>query len=128
MTDINAVMTADASGKEMVEFSRQTADTLVRNSLTRSQIRTIFTEVRKIEALWDIRNEDARRRLNMLKPKMDYQVSRSQPVQVLRDVLSKAIDTVESASSIEERNKRFKRFVELFEAILAYHRALGGKK
>jgi CRISPR-associated protein Csm2 len=128
MTDINAVMTADASGKEMVEFSMQTADTLVRNSLTRSQIRTIFTEVRKIEALWDIRNEDARRRLNMLKPKMDYQVSRSQPVQVLRDVLSKAIDTVESASSIEERNKRFQRFVELFEAILAYHRALGGKK
>jgi len=128
MTDINAVMTADASGKEMVEFSRQTADTLVRNSLTRAQIRTIFTEVRKIEALWAIRNEDARRRLNMLKPKMDYQVSRSQPVQVLRDVLSKAIDTVESASSTEERNKRFKRFVELFEAILAYHRALDGKK
>lgn len=125
--NVTTIMTADPSGEQLVIFARQTADQLVRNNLTRAQIRNIFTEVRKIEALWEAKPEDARRRLNMLKPKLDYQTARNEQVKGLRDVLNKAIDEVEKAPDEDERDKRFQRFMDLFEAILAYHRALGGR-
>jgi CRISPR-associated protein Csm2 len=127
MADITKIMTADESGAELVNFARKTALELVNVRLARSQIRNIFTEMRKIEALWKSKPEIAHRRLNMLKPKLDYQADRSKEVKGLRDVLIKAIDEVENATSKEERDKRFSRFVELFEAILAYHRSEGGR-
>ena len=126
--DVSKIMVNDPSGAELVTFARQTAKTLVGNNLTRSQIRGIFTEVRKIDALWEgPRQDDAMRRLNMLKPKLDYQTSRSESVRVLRDVLSASIDEVNKAADVKDRSARFHRFMELFEAILAYHRAEGGK-
>lgn len=121
---IQTLMTADESGAELVTFAQQTAEALVKQNLTRSQIRTIFTEVRQIEAMWG--KPEAVRRLSMLKPKLAYQAARSGPVGPLRDVLSDAIDEVLTAPT-GKQNERFERFVDLFEAILAYHRAKGGK-
>ncbi len=123
---IHTIMTADESGKELVEFAQTVAQVLVSNNLTRGQIRTIFTEVRQIEALWGTRRADALRRLLMLKPKLAYQAARIQSVYRLKEVLSEAVDEVEKAPESKKDNA-FRRFVDLFEAILAYHRALGGK-
>jgi len=120
-------MTTDIKGDELVTFAQQTASTLVGNNLTRSQIRGIFTEVRKIEAMWDGHSMEAMRRLNMLKPKLDYQTARSSSVKVLRDVLIQAIDEVNKAKDDDDRSRRFRVFMDLFEAILAYHRSLGGR-
>jgi CRISPR-associated protein Csm2 len=125
---ISSIMNADTSGEEMVTFARQTALSLVKNGLTRAKIRTIFTEVRKIESLWDNRPADALRRLNMLKPKLDYQTARSESVKLLKDTLSQAIDEVNKAPAGEKRDQAFRRFMDLFEAILAYHRSEGGQK
>lgn len=127
MTQISTIMTQDPSGAQLVSFAQSTAEMLVKNNLTRAQIRNIFTEVRKIEALWNSKPEEALRRLNMLKPKLYYQEARNASVKPLREVLSPAIDVVENASTQEERNIRFERFMDLFEAILAYHRVYGGK-
>ena len=124
---IQSIMTDDESGAELVNFARQTALQLVKNNLTRAQIRNIFTEVRKIETLWDARPVEALRRLNMLKPKLDYQTARNEPVKLLRDVLSTSIDEINKAPDDAERNRRFRRFMDLFEAILAYHRSEGGR-
>jgi CRISPR-associated protein Csm2 len=124
--EVKQIMTADPSGAELVSFARTTAQQLVRNNLTRSQIRNIFMEVRKIESMWDTRRPEALRRLNMLKPKLDYQTARSEPVKLLRDVLTPAIEAVNSAPE-DELDPRFRRFMDLFEAILAYHRAEGGR-
>ena len=124
---ITTLMTTDIKVDELVTFAQQTASTLVGNNLTRSQIRGIFTEVRKIEAMWDGNSTLAMRRLNMLKPKLDYQTARSSSVKVLRDVLIQAIDEVNKAGDDEDRNRRFRVFMDLFEAILAYHRSLGGR-
>jgi CRISPR/Cas system CSM-associated protein Csm2 small subunit len=41
--------------------------------------------------------------------------------------MSEAIDMVNQVPAGEERDQRFVRFMDLFEAILAYHRALGGR-
>jgi CRISPR-associated protein Csm2 len=126
MTSIQTIMTQDQTGQELVQFAERTAERLVKDGLTRSQIRNIFTEVRKVEALWEINPEKATRRLTMLKPKLDYQTSRQRHVKGLQSVLTEAIDLVNQAEG-EERNKRFQRFMELFEAILAYHRSKGGR-
>jgi len=117
-------MTADEAGAGLVTFAQQAADRLVESKLTRSQIRTVFTEVRQIEAQWG--KPEAIRRLNMLKPKLAYQTARSNSVDYLRLVLSEAIDEVVQ-SPANKRDERFQRFVDLFEAILAYHRAKGGR-
>lgn len=122
MTDVKSIMRGDPDGSELVLFARQTADKLVHSNLTRTQIRNIFTEVRKIEAMWDVKQEDALRRLNMLKPKLDYATARAKGMSELKVVLNKAIDEVNAVTG-DERGKRFKRFMDLFEAILAYHHA-----
>lgn len=125
--DIQTVMTDDPTGSIMVEFAKLQAGSFVNQNLTRTQIRNIFTEVRKIEALWDIRRSEAVQRLNLLRPKLAYAAKRTPPVEGLRDVLDEAIRLVDQSPTDAERDKRFKRFMNLFEAILAYHRALGGK-
>ena len=61
------------------------------------------------------------RELLLLKPKLAYQAAREEKVKPLADVLEVAIDQVDG------RRERFQRFVELFEAILAYHTTYGGK-
>jgi len=127
---IHTIMTADQTGEELVKFAERTAEQLVKDELTRSQIRNIFTEMRQIETLWSsessAKKTEALRRLNMLKPKLAYQTARSSPVKLLAEVLSEGITSVSTASE-EERDQRFTRLVDLFEAILAYHRARGGR-
>ncbi len=127
MSEIQTIMTADSTGQQLVTFAERTAQQLVANQLTRGQIRNIFTEVRKIESLWEVDQEKALRRLVMLKPKMDYQTARIPQVQRLKEVLSEAIDEVVKGKDNKEKDERFKRFMNLFEAILAYHRAKGGR-
>jgi CRISPR-associated protein Csm2 len=124
---VTTLMTGDKNGTELVTFAQQTANQLVHDGLNRAQIRTIFTEVRKIEALWDTNPAVALRRLNMLRPKLDYQTARIPAVKALKDVLIQAIDEVNKAGDDGERNRRFRVFMDLFEAILAYHRSQGGR-
>ncbi|KPL73733.1 hypothetical protein ADN00_14270 [Ornatilinea apprima] len=124
---VQQIMTADETGEKLVQFASETADKLVKASLTRAQIRNIFTEVRQIESLWGMNRADALRRLNMLKPKLAYQTARTPQMKDLQSVLSEAITLVSNAASDEEKDQRFERFMDLFEAILAYHRAKGGR-
>jgi CRISPR-associated protein Csm2 len=121
------IMTQDSDGSELVTYAEQTAETLVRNNLRNTQIRNIFTEVRKIEALRMQDPQAALRRLQMLKPKMAYQAARQRSVQHLQHVLSEAIDQVISQKESDKQAEAFQRFMDLFEAILAYHKAKGGR-
>jgi CRISPR-associated protein Csm2 len=123
---LQMVMTADPTGQELVRFAEQTALALVKQNLKSSQIRNIFTEVRRIQAQWRQEPDKAVRRLSMLRPKLAYQAKRNKEVAGLRDVLTEAIDQVVEAPA-EEREERFRRLADLFEAILAYHRAQGGR-
>ncbi len=126
MTDVTTIMTADPTGQELVEFAKAKAQVWCKE-LKRSQIRNIFTEAREIEAEWDNDPVRAMRRLNLLKAKLSYQESRhkNEGMHGLVETLTKAIDEVGKASD-SQRTERFQRFMNLFEAILAYHRAFGG--
>lgn len=121
--DVHTIMCNDETGEKTIEFARRTAETLYKASLKSNQIRNVFTEVRKIETIWTERSAaEALPRLNMLKPKLAYQTARGSSMKTLAEVLSQAIDEVVKAPA-EKRDQMFRRFMDLFEAILAYHRA-----
>ncbi len=89
------------------------------NKVTTSQIRNVYGTVKKLEMTgW---NDETARRLLLLKPLMAYAAGRhGGGVKELEQVISQAIDQVSNANT-------FKRFCQFFEAIIAYHKANGGK-
>lgn len=120
------------SSEEAMKLLVQEADRLGKelgqNGLTTSQIRNIFGEVRSIEQDVPPTAQQlslaVQRRLLMLKPKMAYQVGRFSNNQALQEL----VETLSDAIGLIGNDKdRFQTFVNLFEAILAYHRRYGGK-
>lgn len=125
-TTLEAIFTADPNGEKLVTYAKQVGKKLFDEGLSRNQIRNIFSESRKIEFSWDSVGEAASlRRLTLLKPKLAYQAAKEKkPVlKYFGDVLSEAIDSVSKSA---DKTKSFNIFMELFEAILAYHRSYGG--
>jgi len=132
MPDMKAVI-ADTTGQKIVTEAKTLAEQIYRQRLKASQIRKIFTEVRKIEALWEQegKQESALRRLVMLKPKLAYQEKRQErrgtsPMKPLSTALSAAIDAVANEKDSEKQDTYFRNFVDFFEAVLAYHKFFGG--
>lgn len=119
--------------KTLVELAKVIGGNLKNKGLSTSQVRGFFAKVREIEAKEQARkgeerlSDDTYRELILLKPKLAYQAERtkqntnSEGVAELQKVLGPAIDLVETDP------ERFRNFVDFFEAILAYHRAAGGK-
>jgi CRISPR-associated protein Csm2 len=106
------------------------------NDVTTSQIRNIFGTVRMIEQEVKTLEDDkplpirVQRDLQMLRPKLAYQYGRVQgrdddrkkaAMGALTSILSQAIALVGSDV------RRFRNFMDFFEAILAYHRRYGGR-
>jgi CRISPR-associated protein Csm2 len=112
--------------KAMVDWAEKIAKKTIEdkfNPLTTSQIRNIYGTVKKLEMAGD--HEDVLPKLILLKPKLAYAVGRNSKVkglEILRDILGSAIDLV-----AEKKEPRFQNFCRFFEAILAYHKAEGGK-
>ena len=104
-------------GETLVKQAEQLGERLARN-LTTSQIRNIYGAVKKMQMKG---GELDTHKLLMLKPKLAYAAKRhGGGVETLKDVLTQAIDLVEDDS------KNFNRFVDFFEAILAYHKFYDG--
>jgi CRISPR-associated protein Csm2 len=94
-------------------------------TVTSSQIRAIFTTVRAIEAEWTTNADEAQmqkslRDFILLKSKLGYQAVRDETLKDLVKLLQRGIDLVKN-------REHFQRFVDFFEAILAYHKVKGGK-
>ncbi|MEW6180387.1 MAG: type III-A CRISPR-associated protein Csm2 [Chloroflexota bacterium] len=136
-SEVEKIITDDASGELLVHWTRQFGQELKDLGLSTSQIRSLFGEVRQIQGEWAVARQKGEgaaaerqkvlRRLILLKPKMEYRArrERGQAVRALVDVLKPALDAVTQAPA-EKQDEYFKRFVEFFEAILAYHKAYGG--
>lgn len=112
----------------LVTQAKEFGESMQSAGLTKSQIRGVFGTVRQIQASWD--KNDAQqnmRKVLLLKPRLAYQGTREPKVKPLADVLSNAIELVAADRDEAVQTKRFGYFVDLFEAILAYHTAAGGK-
>lgn len=111
----------EGDAKLLVDRARSIAADL-RDETSRTQIRRLYGEVKRIEMMWrggkqgDAKDLEAQRRVLLLKPRLAYQVARQRKLQGLRETLEPVIDEVGG-----DRD-RFQRFVEFFEAIVAYAR------
>jgi len=125
----------DESTKALVKWSDIIGAFLSEN-LSTSQIRAIFGEVRQIQGQLRVSqvsndqtsgSEKPWTRLRLLIPKMQYrkEKERGQGVKNLVKVLDPAVKLVVDGDSTK-RAERFERFVNFFEAILAYHKSYGG--
>ena len=127
--------------KALVDLTDKYGKQLADARLATSQIRSIFGSVRQMESRWydDNQRNQGIRDLLMLKPKLAYQEVRHKPqrredpnpVGMLRAMLEPAIDAVidpgqDHTKEDGDNQKRFRRFMEYFEALLAYHKAHGG--
>jgi CRISPR-associated protein Csm2 len=111
-------------GRLLVEIAERLGPRLKDGHLTTSQIRNIYGMVKRME----ISGFDAHEFV-LLRPKLAYAAARAartardneRGAQELKDVLTWAIDEVGADET------KFARFVDFFEAILAYHQAAGGR-
>jgi len=123
LEDIPAIL---AGNKEkLIEDAEKLGKYLANNNLSASQIRNIFSEVKRMK-----RYEESKNDLLLLKPKLAYIAGRHGkwqhgqlvgPVPVLSRVLTRCIDNIKDGTTFEN-------FKDFFEAILAYHRYYGGKE
>ena len=97
---------------------------LKQGGLTTSQIRQVFTKLKAIEAKGF--HETNKLEFLMLKPYLAYAAGRHSSVKPLKTIIDYGIDSVVEDDKLDEQRK-FKNFCKLFEAILAYHRAHGGR-
>ena len=125
--DLRIIIQEESGAELLVKTANNLGEVLADKSapLSTSQIRAIFGEVRRIEGDWKINPQRANRSLILLKPKMAYRAKKEETkynksVRNLTQVLADAIDYVEGD------DKNFTRFVDFFEAILAYHKSYGG--
>lgn len=136
----NIIVQSDA--RTLVDTAQRIANEMIQrrgdrvdegSSVSTSQIRNIFGTSKKIEMSLNPQNaSEMYRKLILLKPKMAYANGRFNKIvgrgtlkipgfKTLIDSLSHAIDLVDGDY------ERMKNFFNFFEAILAYHKAEGGK-
>lgn len=121
--DIKSFIQRDDTAKQMVKFAENLAKDIFRDVST-SQIRNAYGTVKKLEMQSSF-TDKSYRELLLLKPKLAYargRASKKDAFKQLEDALGAGIDAVEV-----KQPETFKRFCNFFEAILAYHKANGGK-
>jgi CRISPR-associated protein Csm2 len=123
-----------------IGYAEEFGKWLATNKLTTTQIRNVYGEVKRIQMRGYTSSFESE--LLLLKPKLAYAKARktgggaaaATSAESLQKVLSKGIDAIFSLPhDISEENQKetklsqFETFASFFEAVLAYHRAFGGK-
>lgn len=114
--------------EEAIKFAEEFGKDLANNDLSTSQIRNVFSEIKYIQMHGE--KDFLITPLLLLKPKLAYAKKRkasgkaAKAAEDLEKVLGKGIDTIVAGKN---QFLLFENFANLFEAILAYHKAYGGK-
>lgn len=113
-------ITDGADGK-MVEFAEAKGEFMAKNGLTNSKIRSIYGEIKRIQMGF----EDNKKSFYLLKPKVAYAYGRddkNEGLYLFKLIFDRAYQDVD-LSKIDT----YMNFCNFIEAILAYHKAFGGK-
>ncbi|WP_455584485.1 type III-A CRISPR-associated protein Csm2 [Bacteroides sp.] len=112
--DMKMVEFAEKAGKYMAPYYERDKE-----ALSKSQIRNVFGEIRRIEGNFS----ENKFSFYLLKPKVAYAEgrNRTQGLSLFKLIFDKGWELVNG------EEKKFKNFCNLIEAILAYHKANGGK-
>ena len=93
--------------------------------LTTSQLRKFFGEVKRQQMMTEFNETE----FIMLKPKLAYAVGRAKQngrkgkKQKIEDFYWVMADAIDKVMDSEDKEKAFKNFITIFEAIVAYHKA-----
>ncbi len=109
---------------ETISFAERFGGFLARNRMTTSQIRNIYGEVMRISAR---EFQEVYKDFLLLKPKIAYAAQRSgtRGIEEFKKVMDQAHEAVTDAA---EQKIAFRNFKDFFEAVLAYHKAAGGRE
>ena len=121
---LNESWITQGADPSMVEFAEKVGEYMAKHGLTKSKIRGVYGEVKRIQ-LATFEKEKAS--FYLLKPKMAYAVGRDKNVkEELRQglILFKMIFDV--CFPLVTNENHYVNFCNLMEAILAYHKAYGG--
>jgi len=117
---------AQGDPETLVVWAEKIGEALAKQVAT-SQIRNVFGTARQIQLRWDNDPDGAYRDAVLLRPKLSYFAKREgRGMEDLRQVLTPALEIMSQTPQPEERKARFNRFMDFFEAIVAYHKAKGG--
>jgi CRISPR-associated protein Csm2 len=113
----------DKLDREGISFAEEVGKFLAEKGLTTSQMRNYFGEVKRIQMNGFLSTESQTAFL-LLEPKLAYSVQREANKYSRRDFQKFQKIMSEAHRAVEENNeKQFQNFVNLLEAILAYHKS-----
>ena len=114
--DIDQLVSIDGIAYEVAGFA-------VDRGMKNTQLRSFFEAIKKLQR--NKKWEDIKPEFVLLKPRMAVRVGRGKVEEGFFKVIVSAMDKIE-VDDEEETMKNFNVFVEFFEAIIAYHKYLGG--
>ena len=106
---------------ELIAYAEKAGEFMANRGLTNSKIRSIYGEIKRIQMGVFEKEKSA---FYLLKPKVAYALGRDENNQGLK--LFKLI--FDKAWADVSDQKSYQNFCNFVEAILAYHRAIGGQK
>lgn len=103
-----------------IGYAEEAGEALSNKGLTSSQIRNVYGEIKRIQVSGSYK--DNKTAFLLLKPKVAYNVGRlnTPGLALFQKIFDKAWMSVSD-------DRTYKNFCDVMEAILAYHRAKGGK-
>lgn len=114
--DIDELVSIDGIAYEVAGFA-------VDRGMKNTQLRSFFEAIKKLQR--NKKWKDIKPEFILLKPRMAVRVGRGKVEEGFFKVIVSAMDKIE-VDNEKETMKNFNVFVEFFEAIIAYHKYLGG--
>ncbi|PPT10177.1 CRISPR-associated protein Csm2 family [Geitlerinema sp. FC II] len=108
--------------RDLVKHAQEFGEYLNSQRLQTNQIRKFLDAVNRLKVTVTQERDFSKiePEIVLLQPKLAYAAARQKAAKPLSDVMSKAIDRVKDI-------KDFDRLVQFIEAIVAYHKAAGGR-
>lgn len=119
-----SVWITTGADSEMNDFAEEAGRKMKDGGLTNAKIRSIYGEIKRIQMSGFSKNRSS---FFLLKPKVAYAYGREKNnrdseagLRIFKDIFNQAFEHVTDDQS-------FNNFCNLMEALIAYHRAFGGK-
>lgn len=111
---------ADEATEPLVLFAEMAGEFMAKNNLTNAKIRNVYGEIKRIQTGGF---ENLKASFFLLKPKMAYAVGRDKEnigLLLFQRIFNECFTLIKN-------KEHYQNFCNLIEAILAYHKAFGGK-
>lgn len=110
----------DGADDNLVKFAEEAGKAMANAGISSSQIRNIYGEIKRIQMAGF---ESTKSSFFLLKPKVAYAYGRDdkKTLKIFKEIFDEAFNYVTD-------EKSYQNFCNFMEALLAYHKANGGKK